>query len=264
MQFVFLDEFGHIGPFVSRHHESFRTSPVFGLAGYMIPESSVRGFGTWFHQLKCSAFENDIRQSRLHPAIWEKKGNQLFTKGRVFKTKRLMFTLISQIRKDGGKLFYHGVQKHQSPEDSNPVGLYYTVLSHAIRALDRVFAKVGERYLIILDEHQSRITLLESALRTMYGEHPATGLLQAPFQAESHLYPTLQAADWIASVVGPLWAHKAMPLEFAEQEWAERYFGQRIGAALADHSRVKLRGPMPSGNLPLPTPRGSRRKRISN
>lgn len=245
MHFVFLDEFGHIGPFVSRNDPSYRTSPVFGLAGYAMPEANVRRFTTWFHQLKCSAFAADIAASGQHPATWEKKGNQLFTKGRVFKTKRLMNTLIAQIRKEGGRLFYHGLQKHQTPDDSNPDGLYSTVLSHSIRRLDLLFGRIGGNYLVILDEHQSRLTLLESALRRMYGLNPAKRILQAPFQAESHLYPTIQAADWIASIVGPIWAHRASPHEFADQAWAERYFGNRIEAALGAYSTVHLqRGPV--------------------
>jgi hypothetical protein len=241
MHFVFLDEFGHIGPFVSRSHQYHKTSPVFGLAGYVMPEFSVRGFTTWFHQLKCTTFANDITASKHHPATWEKKGNELFTRGRVYKTKRLGHALISQIRKERGNLFFHGIQKHTDPKTSNPVGLYYTVLSHTIRALDQLFDQKDDTYLIVIDEHQARLALLESAMRTMYGANPARRMLQAPFQAESHLYPTIQAADWIAALVGPLWAHRVLPSEFSDQEWAERYFGRRIEQALAPFSRLQQR-----------------------
>ena len=242
MQIVFLDEFGHIGPFVSRDHKSFKTSPVFGLAGYAMPADRVRAFATWFHQLKLDAFARDIEASKKHPATWEKKGNQLFTSGRVYKYKRLMFALISQIRAEKGRLFYHGVQKTRQPENSNPVGLYSTVLSHAILNLEKMFADIGGQYIIILDEHQSRLALLETALSTMYGQHQAKRLAIAPFQAESHLYPTVQAADWIASIIGPLFAYRALPLEFEDQAWAEKYFEQRIASVLGRFSRVKLRG----------------------
>lgn len=50
MHIVFLDEFGHIGPFVSRNHERYRTSPVFGMAGFMLDSSKVRELSTWYHQ----------------------------------------------------------------------------------------------------------------------------------------------------------------------------------------------------------------------
>jgi hypothetical protein len=48
MYLVFLDEFGHIGPFSSKTAPRFNESPVFGLAGYLMPEESVRKFATWF------------------------------------------------------------------------------------------------------------------------------------------------------------------------------------------------------------------------
>lgn len=48
---VYLDEFGHIGPFVSRHHKSYNDSPVFGLAGMLLPVEAVREFAIFFYQL---------------------------------------------------------------------------------------------------------------------------------------------------------------------------------------------------------------------
>jgi len=240
MHIVFLDEFGHIGPFVSRSHDSYRTSPVFGLAGYIMRESKIRGFSSWFHKLKVDVFDKDIQLSGQHPATWEKKGHELFTRGHVYKTKRLGYSLINKIKNERGKIFYHGIQKYENPQQSNPIGLYCTILSHTIRNLERCFNKIGDCFLIILDEHNSRTKLLESALRDMHGQDPVRRLVQAPFQAESHLYPTLQAADWIASIVGAFWKHKAMPREFDDHLWAERYFESRIASTLADYSSVKL------------------------
>ena len=46
--FAYLDEFGHIGPYVSRQDPRHNDSPVFGLAGFVLPSEQVRGFGTWF------------------------------------------------------------------------------------------------------------------------------------------------------------------------------------------------------------------------
>jgi hypothetical protein len=46
---AYLDEFGHIGPFVSRDHPQHNTSPVFGLGGFVLPSSKVRAFATWFY-----------------------------------------------------------------------------------------------------------------------------------------------------------------------------------------------------------------------
>ncbi|PKD78280.1 DUF3800 domain-containing protein, partial [Escherichia coli] len=34
---VYLDEFGHVGPFLSRDHAQYKTSPVFGFGGFLLP-----------------------------------------------------------------------------------------------------------------------------------------------------------------------------------------------------------------------------------
>lgn len=41
MIFAYLDEFGHNGPYISRDHKQYNTSPVFGLAGFLMPEAQV-------------------------------------------------------------------------------------------------------------------------------------------------------------------------------------------------------------------------------
>jgi hypothetical protein len=241
MHLVFLDEFGHIGPFVSRAHPEFNTSPVFGVAGFFMHERYVREFATWFYKFKNDIFETDIARSHKHRATWEKKGNEIFTSGHVYKTKRIGYSLINTIQKFGGKIFFHGIEKHEDPDHSNPTGLYYTVLRHAIRDLERCFANKAQNFLVIIDEHQSRVQLLESAIKTMFAaDYPARHLLEPPYQVESHLYQTIQAADWIAAIVGPLLTFRIAPQQFADREWAEKYFGQRINSA-STHSKITLR-----------------------
>lgn len=255
MHFVFLDEFGHIGPFISKNHQNHNTSPVFGVSGYFLHEKEVRDFGTWFYQLKKSIFEDDIKASGKLPATWEKKGNEIFTSGRVYKTKRIGYSLINEIKRRKGKIFYHGVEKFESEEISNPTGLYYTVLKHAILSLERVFANKAQSYLVILDEHQSRVVLLESAIKTMFAhklESRAKRLVEPPYQVESHLYQTIQAADWISAIIGPLWAYRTLPNQFADREWAEKFFGSRIDSA-STHSQLRRRPAPKQPPLPLGT-----------
>lgn len=242
MRLVFLDEFGHIGPFVSRDHPNYKTSPVFGLSGFIMPETQVRHFSTWFFQLKERLYANEIALSNAHPSAWEKKGNEIFTSGRIYKTKKRMYSVINEIKSCGGKIFYHGIQKYEAPHDSNPVGLYATVLVHALHRLnDYCENVVNDNFMVILDEHSSRLSLLENAMRAMYGrDDPVRKLSQPPFQVESHLYQTVQVADWISSIIGPLWTYRALPTQFADTQWADNYFSTRIEAA-ATHSSVRLR-----------------------
>lgn len=239
LHFIFLDEFGHIGPFVSRTDKKYKTSPVFGMAGFMLDSGRVRELSTWYHKLKCDVFAAEIKESGKHASQWEKKGNQLFTSKRAYKTKRLGFSLINEIKAHGGKIFYQGIEKHFTPEKSNGPGLYKAVLSSTIRAVDKRFRGDGEKYAIIMDQHNDRAKLMTSALQTMHSrENGAFGLIEPPYQVESHLYPTVQMADWIASITGSIWAHKTRHEEFSDHEWASKYFEARINSAVT-HSSVR-------------------------
>lgn len=123
MYFAYLDEFGHDGPFVSREHPRYRTSPVFGLAGFVMPADNVPHFGSWVFQNKCRLFQWEIDRAQKLAWEWEKKGARLLT----------------------------------------------------------------------------------LAAQSMYGlPDQRRRLIEQPFQLESERYQNLQAADWIAGLIGRL------------------------------------------------------------
>ena len=61
--FAYLDEFGHIGPYISRKDRRYKDSPVFALAGFVLASEVVRGFGTWFFRRKCELLAFEIERS---------------------------------------------------------------------------------------------------------------------------------------------------------------------------------------------------------
>jgi len=240
MYIAFLDEFGHIGPFVSRAHASYSHSPVFGLAGFIIPHEQVRDFATWFFQLKNRVLSRSLRDSGKHPATWEKKGADLFTNKNIESYPDLSAAIgriINKIYKADGRLFFNGREKYQTPEKSNPGGLYTTVMGHSVRQIDKFCLSKNELLMIILDQHSDRIKLLETATKTMFGNEAARQLIEPPFQVESHLYQTIQAADWIATIVGRIWSYRVNSKEYSDWEWAEKRFGKRIDGN-ATHSSL--------------------------
>lgn len=233
MYIAFLDEFGHIGPFVSRTDGRFNQSPVFGLAGYVLPHANVRSFATWFFQYKNQLLENDLKASGLHPATWEKKGTELFTTKNINRYRSLTSAgsrIVNQIYKRDGRLFFYGRQKYQTPQQSNASGLYSTVLGHSVRNIDRFCEQQDEQFMMILDQHAERQKLLETAAKTMFGSDPARNLIEPPFQVESHLYQTIQAADWLATWIGRLMAHRVLPSQYQDWEWAEKLIGTKVDA----------------------------------
>ena len=61
-----------------------------------------------------------------------------------------------------------------------------------------------------------------------------------PFEVESHLNQNIQAADWIAAIIGKLWTFRLGGTEWSDIEHYERYFWGRVHA-LATHSTVMER-----------------------
>lgn len=80
---VYLDEFGHVGPYIAVDHKSHNTHPVFGLGGFVLPVDEVRSFSSFFFNLKQHLFDKfDIpearkkaqeRGERFQLSTWEKK-----------------------------------------------------------------------------------------------------------------------------------------------------------------------------------------------
>ncbi len=241
MRIGFFDEFGHSGPFISRKHQQHSHSPVFGLAGLILPHSEVRPFATNFLQLKENLFRYELQKNGRHPATWEKKGSDLITSRNMKKYRHLregIARLIRKIDSSGGRIIYYGRLKYMKPEDSNPSGLYTTVLSHLIRSCDRYCCNSNEKFMMILDQHSDRIKLLETAAKTMFSSNtPARCLIEPPFHVESHLYQTVQAADWISTIIGRIQAFRMLPSEYGDWEWAEEYFGREINR-LTTHSTM--------------------------
>ena len=128
--FAYLDEFGHIGPYVSRTDPRYKESPVFGLVGFVLPSQEVRGFGTWFFQRKCELLKFEIKRSGQIPAMWEKKGSSLYTVTNITRyaeLRKLTNRLLNKLKGLGGFAFYVGIRKTAAPGIHNPNRLYAKV-----------------------------------------------------------------------------------------------------------------------------------------
>ena len=123
-------------------------------------------------------------------------------------------------------------QEDHPPGRHNPNRLHGMVLVKAIKRLNEFCGEDIQRsnnLLLVLDEHDQRSALITEASRSMCGgQEPRRHLIEPPFQAESHRYQTLQAADWVAGIVGRLGAFWADLDAFPENQLFRRYFGQRL------------------------------------
>ncbi len=200
-----------------------------------MPADEVRAFGTWFYQRKCELLDYEIAKSGKHPATWEMKGASLYSAknvGRYWRLRSFTNRLFNKIKNCGGFVFYVGVCKTPQSGVHNSNRLYENVFKEAIKRIDRFCADdcdPTECFVLILDEHQHRAKLIEVAARQMYAKYRGQrNLIEPPFHLESHLYQTVQAADWIAGVVGRLGAIWAEPKAWQENEVFRQYFEQRL------------------------------------
>ncbi len=232
---AYLDEFGHVGPYVSRSDPRHNDSPVFGFAGFLMPVDEVRAFGTWFFQRKRELLDFEIRRSGKHPAVWEKKGSSLYRVAnlkRYPQLRKLTGRLLTRIERAGGRVIYAGIRKTSTPESHDSNALYSATLREAIGRIDafcREDCDPPARFLLALDEHPRRAELLTAVGRDMYaGNDPRRQLVEPPFHLESHRYQTVQAADWIAALVGRLGAYWKEPEAWPENAVFRRYFEGRL------------------------------------
>ena len=250
--FVYLDEFGHIGPFVSRNDPRHKTSPVFGFAGIAIPVSEVRKFSIFFYQLKCRLLTYDIqRDSTTPPYAWEKKGSSLYTVKnieRYAELRQATYRIINKIRSLGGFLFYSGIEKEPPCEAHRPEALYLSVLRDCIRRLDSYCKHNQSTFSMLLDAIDSdepgskrkfRLAGICAASSEMFGSHhgnTCTTLLEPPYQLESHLYQNLQCADWFCGLINRYLTHDLLPEQYDDYGIFKKYFEERLRGVLKAHS----------------------------
>lgn len=246
MYIAYLDEFGHIGPFTGRGEGKFNESPIFGLGGIILPATEVRAFATWFFQLKSNLLAWEIQHSGEAAYTWEKKGAQLYTTTNILKYPELRKAtnrLLNQIEKIGGQCVYVGLEKYSNPEDHNAKSLYLAVLRETIKRIDQFNERKADQWLLIVDEQeksQFRKQIVATAAAEMFGPSRRIRLIEPPIQAESHLYQTLQCADWICGLVGRLEAYLCQPEQYPELDWTTKYFQARL-SKLAPFSSIRPR-----------------------
>jgi len=230
---VYLDEFGHIGPFVSRIDPKYNTFPVFGFGGIIIPADQVRSFSSWFFKLKCNLLDFEISRANTPAHSWEKKGAALYTTTNVLKyreLRRATFRLFNQIERCGGHIFYVGVEKFGDITKHSPNALTFAVLREAIRRLhSHCVRDINEDagYLKFLDRREEqtyRDSLVTVTQQKMYRKNPRWTLLEASTQVESHRYQLMQAADWICALIGRIETYHTRKQEYPEYDWTDKYF----------------------------------------
>jgi Protein of unknown function (DUF3800) len=227
---AYLDEFGHIGPFVSKTDRRYNDSPVFGIGGFALPHTVTREFSGWFFRLRNHLLSFEIARAALPPSRWEKKGSSLMTTLNVERYPELtrsMKRIFNKIHSLGGFVTYVGFEKGRPSADQTSHRLYGGVLRRVLLRLDEECGRRNAEFLVVLDDNDrdfSRDTILKKAQQVMFGRDGCSRLIEVPLQVESVIYPNVQCADWICGLLGRYAAFAVRPVEFAEFAWSQRRF----------------------------------------
>lgn len=248
---AYLDEFGHVGQFVSRNHPKYKTHPAFGFAGLVLPASEIREFAIYFYKAKCQLLKYDLANDnpRNLPAYqWEKKGSQLYALRNVTQyeqLRRTTFRLLNHIEKIGGYVFYTGEHKTTDPIAHNSTETFKRQLLQSVRKIDKFCAQSGSTFMLMLDEQRAgnewRETNVEVCTLAMFEDasEKCRTLIEPPIQAESHLFQTIQCADWICGLIGRLTALLLVSDEYSELEPFDKYFSARIAKVILPGSGME-------------------------
>ncbi|EJC7037495.1 DUF3800 domain-containing protein [Vibrio parahaemolyticus] len=252
---VYLDEFGHVGPYVSADDSHHNTHPVFGLGGFVLPASKVRSFSSFFFKQKQQLFSGyDIPEARkkaeekgerFQLSTWEKKGSKQYSVANLKKFTKFLTSstnrIINRITKDGGFLFYVGEAKKLGVDGHDPQRVYTASLKEIIKRLDNEFKSQDAQFLIFMDDHETRTQIVKNAIYEMHQQQKFQ-LVEAPVQVDSKLYQTIQCADWLCAIYGKISYFDVEPESKSDYEIFKRYFGDRVAQA---QKRSNVRNNLP-------------------
>ena len=249
MYIGYFDEFGHNGAYVSRTNPQFKTHPVFGLGGFVIPADNVRHLSREFRQIKESGLRAEIQAKVIAKGKkvehWEKKGSALLTTQNIVKYRELRSIInrvLNLLDNLDAQVVFYGQEKPRGLNDEtgeNEASRYDHVMKQLIQRINWTLPH-SENHILILDKQgpRERMEIFASSAAFMFSNPDANKLLEPPFEVESHLYQAVQCADWICALLGRISAFKYDP-EFSDFDWAIKFFGNRLTHVSSSQSKIR-------------------------
>jgi hypothetical protein len=246
---AYIDEFGHVGPYISAEHPKYSQHPVFGYAGFIIPAAHAREMGVIFKHVKSTLFKAEIAKSSAL-AQWERKGSEYFSTGSITTHPgqvRAFKGLTSHIRRLDGRLFYYGEEKKLGTLKETGIDSV-TVMHDALReTINRVcrHAEGRRRDVMILADSFTDKTRQELASRMYAHIYARSGqfaemrrIVEAPLHIESKLNSGIQLADWIAGLASR--ASHYQLVQASEFGWASERFAVALGGMFTYESKIRV------------------------
>lgn len=206
MMIAYLDEIGEPGAFVSKEHPRYNTSPAFGYAGFLLPESNVREFGAIFAKERARLFPHEDGQ-------FEVKGANIFRKNsdvHAPQNIRVFRSLANQVLNFRGKFFYYASEK--------PLGLPGQVkldkaeveqeaMKETLNRVCKTADGLNSNIMVLFDqinesERAARLPVMYAHILGRSSDKPEMRrILEPPMHVDSVLSSGIQFADWVAAYV---------------------------------------------------------------
>lgn len=210
MLLAYIDEIGETGAFVARDHRRFNTSPAFGYAGFIIPETHARHFGSVFTEKKRTLFKTEI-ETVEHPGRWERKGASIFRPDSPDKYPqqiRVFNGLVRSLRGFKGALFYYADEKPRgTPKQTqlDPSSRETAAMRETLNRIARHADSIDQNVMVVIDQvnektRAERIPRMYEHILGRAAEFPEMHrIIEPPMHVDSVLSANIQFADWIAA-----------------------------------------------------------------
>ena len=150
--------------------------------------------------------------------------------------------VLNKLRDLGAEVVFYGQEKPRG----GPSEIQESNAQRYDHAMKQLIKRIswdlpdGENLLMILDKQgdRERLEIYAGVASFMFSNEHAKRLIEPPMEVESHLYQTVQCADWICALLGRIAAYKFDPA-FEEFRWAPEYFGGRLASITSKSSKIR-------------------------
>ena len=249
MLIAYLDEVGDSGAFVSADHTRYKTSPAFGYAGYLLPDATVRRFGSEFVKARNSLLAGQAHKTSDSP-LQEIKGADMFrpqTPTSYPQNIRVFKGLAQALHNCGGQFFYYADEKPRgTPKQVNldVEKTEYDALTETLNRLCRHADNQDQQLLILMDQVNEKTR--KERLSRMYAHtfsRTATNpemrrLIEPPMHMDSHLSANIQFADWVAAAVSR--AVNNQLIRASKFDWVPAELRSSFRRRITNDSKIRL------------------------
>ncbi|WP_432789486.1 DUF3800 domain-containing protein [Brevibacterium sp. K11IcPPYGO002] len=249
MLLAYIDEIGEPGPYVAKDHPRFNTNPVFGYAGFVIPESSARRFGQIFTAEKRRVFASELRGVE-NPGRWERKGSDIFTPDawRSYGEQIRVFRgLINRLAELSGRVFFYAEQKEVGTRKQVRLSdeqREASAMRESVNRLCRHADNCGENLLMLMDQinekqRAARVATIYAHIFSRAQEfREMNAAIEPPMHIDSALSSNIQLANWISASVS-----RAIDYQLEREskyDWVPQALGSHMHHRITYESKLRL------------------------